>query len=92
MIKPGVGAFVARTGNFVAFASALKHGCRNRQPALLWDFTVKGNNSGGFYIIFRRSTGKIVQFNFGDDGLDVSKTEGGKINVQRIVREVKANV
>jgi len=40
----------------------------------------------------RDASGKIVQFSFGDDGLDVSKTEGGKINVQRIVREVKANV
>ena len=40
----------------------------------------------------RDASGKIVQFSFGDDGLDVSKTEGGKINVQRIIREVKANV
>ncbi|MBS3143497.1 DNA-directed RNA polymerase subunit A' [Candidatus Woesearchaeota archaeon] len=40
----------------------------------------------------RDASGKIIQFKFGDDGLDVSKTEGGKINVQRIVREVKANV
>ncbi len=29
----------------------------------------------------------IVQFIYGEDGLDVSKTEGGKINVARIVRE-----
>jgi DNA-directed RNA polymerase subunit A' len=40
----------------------------------------------------RDASEKVVQFSFGDDGLDVSKTEGGKINVQRIVREVKANV
>jgi DNA-directed RNA polymerase subunit A' len=40
----------------------------------------------------RDASGKIVQFSFGDDGLDISKTEGGKINVQRIIREVKANV
>ena len=40
----------------------------------------------------RDASGKIIQFNYGDDGLDVSKTEGGKINVQRIVKEVKANV
>ena len=45
-----------------------------------YDFTVRDAN------------GKIVQFSYGDDGLDISKTEGGKINVQRIVREVKANV
>jgi len=30
----------------------------------------------------------VVQFIYGDDGLDVSKTEGGKINVPRIIREV----
>jgi len=40
----------------------------------------------------RDASGVIVQFSYGDDGLDISKTEGGKINVQRIVREVKANV
>ena len=40
----------------------------------------------------RDASGKIVQFSFGDDGLDISKTEGGKINVNRIVKEVKANV
>lgn len=40
----------------------------------------------------RDASGKIVQYIFGDDGLDISKTEGGKINVQRIIREVKANV
>ncbi len=33
----------------------------------------------------------IVQFLYGEDGLDVSKTEGGKINVARIVREVLTN-
>ena len=30
----------------------------------------------------------IVQFKYGDDGLDVSKTEGGKINIKRIIKEV----
>ena len=40
----------------------------------------------------RDANGKIVQFVYGDDGLDVSKTEGGRINVQRIIREVKAHV
>lgn len=30
----------------------------------------------------------IVQFLYGEDGLDVSRTEGGKINVARIIREV----
>ena len=30
----------------------------------------------------------IIQFSYGEDGLDVSKTEGGRINVDRIISEV----
>ncbi len=30
----------------------------------------------------------IIQFNYGDDGLDVSKTENGTINVQKIIKNV----
>ncbi|MBS3167593.1 DNA-directed RNA polymerase subunit A' [Candidatus Woesearchaeota archaeon] len=30
----------------------------------------------------------IIQFIYGDDGLDVSRTENGKINVPKIIREV----
>ncbi len=33
----------------------------------------------------RDANKRIVQFNFGDDGLDVSKTEGGIINVKSII-------
>jgi DNA-directed RNA polymerase subunit A' len=33
----------------------------------------------------RDATGNIVQFAYGDDGLEVSKTEQGKINVDRII-------
>ncbi len=40
----------------------------------------------------RDANRKIIQFIYGDDGLDVSKTEGGVINVKRIVKEVSANV
>ena len=40
----------------------------------------------------RDANKRLVQFSFGEDGLDVSKTEGGIINVQRIVKEVMANV
>ncbi len=31
---------------------------------------------------------KIVQFSYGDDGIDVSKSEGGSLNVKRIIAEV----
>ena len=41
-----------------------------------YDFTVRDAN------------GKIVQFKYGDDGVDVHKSEGGKINVTKIVKEV----
>ncbi len=30
----------------------------------------------------------VIQFLYGEDGLDVSKTEGGKLNLNRIAREV----
>ncbi|MBI5392203.1 DNA-directed RNA polymerase subunit A', partial [Candidatus Woesearchaeota archaeon] len=36
----------------------------------------------------RDANQNIVQFSYGEDGLDVSKTEGGKINIPRIVKEV----
>jgi DNA-directed RNA polymerase subunit A' len=32
---------------------------------------------------------KIIQFKYGDDGIDVSKSYGGSINVKGIVRQVK---
>ena len=32
---------------------------------------------------------KMIQFKYGEDGIDVSKSYGGKINVQKIIQEVK---
>jgi DNA-directed RNA polymerase subunit A' len=34
------------------------------------------------------ATGNIVQFAYGEDYIDVSKSEGGKVNVQRIINEI----
>ncbi|MBS3133277.1 DNA-directed RNA polymerase subunit A' [Candidatus Woesearchaeota archaeon] len=34
------------------------------------------------------ASGKIVQFSYGEDGIDVSKSEGGTINVLRIIKSV----
>ena len=34
----------------------------------------------------RDANGRIIQFKYGEDGLDVSKTEGGQIDVQRIIK------
>ncbi|MFA5142446.1 MAG: DNA-directed RNA polymerase subunit A' [Candidatus Woesearchaeota archaeon] len=36
----------------------------------------------------RDSSGKIVQFQYGEDGIDVSKSENGIINVKRVVNTV----
>jgi len=33
----------------------------------------------------RDGTGKIIQFTYGEDNIDVARTENGKINVQRII-------
>jgi DNA-directed RNA polymerase subunit A' len=37
----------------------------------------------------RDASGKIVQFEYGEDSIDVSKSENGKINVNRIIHTVK---
>ncbi len=40
----------------------------------------------------RDASGKIVQFKFGEDGLDVSKTKNGVLDVKRIVQHVVGDV
>jgi DNA-directed RNA polymerase subunit A' len=37
----------------------------------------------------RDSSKKIIQFQYGGDGIDVSRSEGGIINVDRVIGEVK---
>ncbi|MBW2980558.1 DNA-directed RNA polymerase subunit A' [Candidatus Woesearchaeota archaeon] len=36
----------------------------------------------------RDAAKRIIQFNYGEDGIDVSKSEGGSLNVKRIIRSV----
>jgi DNA-directed RNA polymerase subunit A' len=36
----------------------------------------------------RDAAGKIVQFHYGEDSIDVSKSENGKLNVKRVVAQV----
>ncbi|MBI5072954.1 DNA-directed RNA polymerase subunit A', partial [Candidatus Woesearchaeota archaeon] len=36
----------------------------------------------------RNANGGVVQFKYGEDGIDVSKSEKGKLNVQRIISKV----
>jgi len=38
----------------------------------------------------RDASGKIIQFKYGEDGIDISKSEGGTINVRRIIDQVMA--
>ncbi|MEM4396355.1 MAG: DNA-directed RNA polymerase subunit A' [Candidatus Woesearchaeota archaeon] len=40
-----------------------------------------------YNLAVRDSTGTIIQYAFGDDGIDVSKSEVGTINVKRIIEE-----
>ena len=37
----------------------------------------------------RDAAEKIIQFEYSDDGIDVSKSEGGIINIKRIIRETR---
>ena len=39
----------------------------------------------------RDANGMIVQFNYGEDNIDVSKSEGGTINIKKIVKDIKGN-
>ncbi|NQU98621.1 DNA-directed RNA polymerase subunit A' [Candidatus Woesearchaeota archaeon] len=86
-LKPHEMFFMAMTGRDSLMDTALrtpKSGYLYRRLAnalqdlkVEYDFTV------------RDASGKIVQFNYGEDGLDVSRTEGGKINVKQIINSVK---
>jgi DNA-directed RNA polymerase subunit A' len=37
----------------------------------------------------RDASGRIVQFKYGEDSIDVSKSENGKLNVQKIIEQVE---
>jgi DNA-directed RNA polymerase subunit A' len=86
-LRPQEMFFMAMTGRDSLMDTALrtpKSGYLYRRLAnamqdlkVEYDFTV------------RDASGKIVQFNYGEDGLDVSKTEGGKINIKSIIESVE---
>ena len=86
-LKPHEMFFMAMTGRDSLMDTALrtpKSGYLYRRLAnamqdlkIEYDFTV------------RDASRKIVQFNYGEDGLDVSKSEGGKLNVKAIIDSVK---
>lgn len=86
-LKPHEMFFMAMTGRDSLMDTALrtpKSGYLYRRLAnamqdlkVEYDFTV------------RDASKKIVQFNYGEDGLDVSKSEGGKLNVKSIIESIK---
>ena len=85
-LKPHEFFFMAMTGRDSLMDTALrtpKSGYLYRRLAnALQDIKVEYDES------VRNSGQKIVQFKYGDDGIDVSKSEAGKINVQRIIESV----
>jgi len=76
--------FMAMTGRDSLMDTALrtpKSGYLYRRLAnALQDFRVE------YDFTVRDAGKKIVQFTYGEDGIDVSKSEGGKINVSHIIR------
>jgi DNA-directed RNA polymerase subunit A' len=36
----------------------------------------------------RDANGRIIQFTYGEDGIDISKSEGGSVNIKRIIKNV----
>jgi len=89
-LKPSDYFFHSMTGRDSLMDTALrtpKSGYLYRRLAnALQDIRIEYDNT------VRDANGKIIQFSYGDDGVDVSKSEGGVINIKRIIKEVKENV
>lgn len=85
-LKPSEFFFGAMTGRDALMDTALrtpKSGYLYRRLAnSLQDLKVEYDET------VRDASGKIIQFKYGDDGVDVSKSEAGKINVKRIIELV----
>lgn len=82
-LKPYEMFFMAMTGRDSLMDTALrtpKSGYLYRRLAnALQDLKVEYDGT------VRDASGRIVQFNYGEDNLDVSRTEGGKFNVKKII-------
>ncbi|MFC1697224.1 DNA-directed RNA polymerase subunit A' [Nanoarchaeota archaeon] len=85
-LKPAEYFFMAITGRDSLMDTALrtpKSGYLYRRLAnSMQDLKVEYDYS------VRDASKRIIQFQYGEDGIDVSKSEGGKINVQRIINSV----
>ncbi len=85
-LKPSEFFFMSMTGRDALMDTALrtpKSGYLYRRLAnAMQDLRVEYDET------VRDSSGKIVQFKYGEDGVDVSKSENGKVNVKRIIEKV----
>jgi DNA-directed RNA polymerase subunit A' len=85
-MKPAEFYFAAMTGRDSLMDTALrtpKSGYLYRRLAnALQDMHVE------YDYTVRDAAGKIVQFEYGEDKIDVSKSENGKLNIQRVVSKV----
>ncbi|MBU4501958.1 MAG: DNA-directed RNA polymerase subunit A' [Nanoarchaeota archaeon] len=79
--------FAAMTGRDSLMDTALrtpKSGYLYRRLSnALQDLRVEYDNT------VRNSNKEIIQFSYGEDGIDVSKSEGGSINIKKIVKDIK---
>jgi DNA-directed RNA polymerase subunit A' len=82
-LKPHEMFFMAMTGRDSMMDTALrtpKSGYLYRRLAnALQDLKVEYDET------VRDAGGKIIQFNYGEDSIDVSRSEGGRINVKHII-------
>lgn len=85
-LKPSEFFFMSMTGRDALMDTALrtpKSGYLYRRLAnAMQDLKVEYDET------VRDSGGKIIQFKYGEDSIDVSKSEKGKLNVKRIIEKV----
>jgi DNA-directed RNA polymerase subunit A' len=86
-LKPHEFFYMAMTGRDSLMDTALrtpKSGYLYRRLAnAMQDLKVEYDES------VRDASKKVIQFSYGEDGIDVSKSEGGKINVKRIIESLE---
>ena len=84
-LKPSEFFFAAMTGRDSLMDTALrtpKSGYLYRRLSnAMQDLRVEYDNT------IRDANKRIIQFSYGDDGIDVSRSEGGLLNIKRIIRQ-----
>ncbi|MBT6824270.1 DNA-directed RNA polymerase subunit A' [archaeon] len=78
------GAMTGRDGLMDTALRTPKSGYLYRRLAnALQDIKVEYDNT------VRDAYGNIIQFKYGEDGIDISKSDGGTINVNKIIKEIR---